>query len=56
MRLLAQTLQLSASDLSHYLGCHHRTALDLSVALGLLKPPTWVDPALALLQEVGHRP
>jgi uncharacterized protein len=47
------TLELSASDLSQFLACRHRTALELAVARGLRTPPTWVDPALVLLAERG---
>jgi uncharacterized protein len=53
MRVSGQTLELSASDLSHFLACRHRTALDLAVAQGALAAPSWVDPALVLLQERG---
>lgn len=53
MRTTGPTLELSASDLSYFLACRHRTALDLAVAQGIRKPPTWVDPALALLQQRG---
>ena len=53
MRRTATNIELSASDLSHFLGCRHRTALDLAVAQGQRAAPTWVDPALALLQERG---
>jgi hypothetical protein len=45
--------QLSASDLASHLGCRHLTRLDLAVAEGLLTPPTWRDPTLAVLQERG---
>ncbi len=53
MRLIDSTLGLSASDLSRFLGCHHRIGLDLAVAFGQLSRPTWVDPALQVLQERG---
>ena len=53
MRSAGPTLELSASDLSYFLACRHRTALDLAVAQGLRAAPTWVDPALALLQQRG---
>jgi predicted RecB family nuclease len=53
MRLIDSTLELSASDLSRFLGCHHRIGLDLAVAFGRLSRPTWVDPALQVLQERG---
>jgi predicted RecB family nuclease len=53
MRATGQTLELSASDLSYFLACRHRTGLDLAVAQGIRAAPTWVDPALVLLQERG---
>jgi predicted RecB family nuclease len=53
MRTAGPPLELSASDLSYFLACRHRTALDLAVAQGIRKPPTWVDSALALLQQRG---
>ncbi len=53
MRTTSNTLELSASDLSQFLACRHRTALDLAVAQGLRAAPSWVDPALVLLQERG---
>jgi predicted RecB family nuclease len=53
VRTASNTLELSASDLSQFLACRHRTALDLAVARGLRPAPSWVDPALILLQERG---
>src|SRR5262249_60470399 len=53
MRATDSGIELSASDLSRFLGCRHRTGLDLAVALGQLEAPTRVDPALKLLQERG---
>ena len=48
------TLQLSATDLSNFLGCKHRTALDMAVAAGLRgKPATFEDPLLELLFKRG---
>jgi uncharacterized protein len=44
---------MSASDLSQFLGCRHRTALDLAVAHGQRAAPTWVDPAMLVLQQRG---
>jgi predicted RecB family nuclease len=53
MLKLHDGLQLSASDLVNRLNCRHLTALDLSVANGVLpKPKVW-DPVLALLAERG---
>ncbi len=53
MRIAGTILELSASDLSHFLACRHRTALDLAVAHGRRDAPSWVDPALVLLQRRG---
>lgn len=53
MRLSGSTIDLSASDLSQFLGCRHRTALELAVARGERKSPNWVDPVAALLLERG---
>ena len=53
MRIKGGRPRLSASDLANHLGCHHLTALDLDAAHGLLKPPTWRDPALEVLIERG---
>ena len=53
MRASGPTLELSASDLSYFLACRHRTALDLAVARGARAAPSWVDPSLALLQQRG---
>ena len=47
------TIEFSASDLSQFLGCRHLTALELAVARGLQTAPTWIDPALILLQQRG---
>ncbi len=54
MRLAGTDIELSASDLSNFLGCRHRTALDLAVVRGLRERPTWLDPALLILQERGR--
>ncbi|MFZ5556830.1 MAG: TM0106 family RecB-like putative nuclease [Pseudomonadota bacterium] len=53
MQATPSATQLSASDLSWFLGCRHRTALDMAVARGEREPPNWVDPLLALLRERG---
>jgi len=44
---------LSATDLSSFLGCRHRTALDMSVALGKREPIYRSDPLLDLLIQRG---
>ncbi len=54
MKAVGDTLVLSATDLSIFLGCRHRTALDLSVALGEREKPTWVDPFAEVLRERGR--
>lgn len=53
MRVIESALELSASDISRFLGCHHRTGLDLAVAFGELSPPDWVDPLMKVLSERG---
>lgn len=53
MRLNGSNLELSASDLSQFLGCRHRTALDLAVACGERQAPDWIDPVAAILRERG---
>jgi predicted RecB family nuclease len=47
-------LQKSASDLSNYLGCKHLSMLDLLVAEGKRKAPSWQDPAAAILAQRGQ--
>jgi len=53
MRVEGTQVELSATDLSQFLGCTHRTGLDLAVAEGTLVAPTWVDPVMMLLRERG---
>ena len=53
MLKLHNGLQLSASDLVNRLNCRHLTALDLSVANGVLPRPRVWDPVLAILAERG---
>jgi predicted RecB family nuclease len=53
MRMSADSIELSASDLSGFLSCTHLTALDLAVAHGSRTPPAWVDPVLLVLRERG---
>ena len=48
-----RNIELSASDLSGFLACRHRTGLDLAVVQGQRQPPSWTDPVLALLQQRG---
>lgn len=54
MRRSSTGLDLSATDLSNFLGCRHRTALDMAVAGGARKgPPRFVDPLLEILFARG---
>jgi hypothetical protein len=48
-------LFLSATDLVGHLNCIHLTKLDLAVANGTLRAPTFYDPFRHLLQERGSR-
>ncbi|HWL40676.1 MAG TPA: TM0106 family RecB-like putative nuclease, partial [Gemmatimonadaceae bacterium] len=54
MKLSGTELELSATDLSAFLGCRHRTGLDMAVAHGAIKKP-WVaaDPLLEILWARG---
>src|SRR5262245_2753303 len=53
MRRDAGSLILSASDLSNFLNCRHRTALEMGEALGKRQRPTWTDPLLEALFARG---
>ena len=53
MRLAGTGIELSASDLSQFLSCHHLTALNLAVALGQRSAPTWTEAVLVVLRERG---
>jgi predicted RecB family nuclease len=53
VRASTSAAELSASDLSWFLGCRHRTALDMAAARGERTAPNWIDPVLALLRERG---
>jgi uncharacterized protein len=44
---------LSATDLSNFLGCRHRTALDMEAAAGKRERPHFEDPLLELLFKRG---
>lgn len=45
---------LAATDLSNFLACRHRSALDLAAAMGKLpRPAAPLDVALKLLREKG---
>jgi uncharacterized protein len=55
MHLRDGELVLSATDLSSFLGCRHRTALDMGVAKGALKAPDRApDPRLESLWQRGR--
>lgn len=45
---------VSASDLSAFAACRHRTGLDLAVAFGLLERPRWSNPASQALIDRGR--
>ena len=47
-------IQLSASDLSNFLSCHHITELDKKVLDGVLKKPEFINPHAQVLRERGH--
>src|SRR5450432_3862492 len=49
MQYLSNDLLLSATDLSHFLGCRHRTALEMDAAAKVLKRPHFDDPLMELL-------
>lgn len=53
MRITDDRLRLSASDLANFLGCRHQTYLDLRVARGEFKAPSYTDPALETLKLRG---
>ena len=47
------SLILSATDLSNFLGCRHRTALEMAEARGKRRRPRWDDPLLEILFQRG---
>ena len=53
MRVFDNALDLSATDLSNFLSCRHRTALDMAEAVGLRHRPRYDDPLLDLLIQRG---
>jgi len=53
MRLITDSLRLSASDLANHLGCRHLTYLDLCAAKKEIEAPNYKDPALEALQQRG---
>jgi uncharacterized protein len=54
MRLVAELLQLSATDLANHLGCAHLSKLDLAVAEARAERPHRKDPIVELLTERGR--
>jgi predicted RecB family nuclease len=54
MRLIAELLQLSATDLANHLGCAHLSRLDLAVAEGRAQRVHRQDPIVDLLTERGR--
>src|SRR5436309_2904201 len=53
MRANGNALILSATDLSNFLSCSHRTALEMGEAQGKRKRPKWDDPLLEILFKRG---
>src|SRR5829696_6899421 len=53
MQRLGTGFSLSATDLSVFLGCHHRTALDMEAAAGTRSRPHFADPLLELIRHRG---
>lgn len=45
----------SATDVAHFLSCHHLLTLDRAEAAGQIKKPFLRDPGLELLKELGIR-
>jgi uncharacterized protein len=54
MRVVAELLRLSATDLANHLGCGHLSQLDLGVAHGRARRPQRHDPIVELLAERGR--
>ena len=53
MRAEGGALILYATDLSNFLNCRHRTALELGEARGKRPRPVWADPLLEALFSRG---
>lgn len=53
MQYLSKDLLLSATDLCNFLGCRHRTALEMDAPAKLLKRPHFDDPLMELLFARG---
>jgi uncharacterized protein len=54
VRLVDSELFVSATDLSNFLSCRHRTALELGEAYGARKRPRFNDPFLEILAQRGR--
>ncbi|WP_276374586.1 TM0106 family RecB-like putative nuclease [Chryseolinea sp. H1M3-3] len=54
MKYVTEIFQLSATDLSNHLGCHHLTQLNRLVAQEKIKKPAWYDPSLEILIQRGQ--
>src|SRR3981189_3614370 len=55
MRFSEGNLEISPTDLSGFLACHHKTALDMTVARGLREAPKLNDPYVPILQQRGRQ-
>lgn len=55
MKIINDTLRLSATDLVSFLNCHHLTQLELMVAQHQKQRPQNHDPLLDILRERGQR-
>jgi len=53
MRILQETVALSATDLANHLSCRHLTTMDLRLARGEIAEPSWDNPHLRVLQQRG---
>jgi len=53
VKLQADTLRLSATDLANHLACRHLTGLDRGAAEGRWKPPDWFRPEADVLKQRG---
>lgn len=54
MYLIGELLRLSPSDLSGFVGCRHRTGLDLAAAHAVLDKPKLSDPYVAIVVRHGE--
>jgi uncharacterized protein len=54
MKIIADKIHLSASDLSTHIACEHATFLNINEAKGLLAPPKSIDALLNVLQQKGE--